>query len=111
MKIQQWQQCHELSKGQLVVDADFEVWRVSKHDDETWLEPFSDEYATIVRSDGGVRVDSETAKLPLTVVKAVPVDESQEALDKYIAAIVSGDWARLSQLRDELLRRDEEAHS
>lgn len=74
MKIEQWQQCHQLSEGQLVIDADFEIWLVSKHDDETWLEPFSDEYATIIRSDGDVRVDPETAKLPLTVLKTVPDD-------------------------------------
>jgi hypothetical protein len=75
MKIETWQQCHELSKGQLVVDADGEVWRVSKYEDETWLECFSDEYATTIKPDGTVpRQTADDAKLPLTVVKTVPVE-------------------------------------
>lgn len=75
MKIETWQQCHELPEGQLVVDAEGEIWRVTRYEQlpgETWLSCFSDEYATVISSEGGVHIDAETAKLPLEVVQVTP---------------------------------------
>lgn len=83
MKIETWQQCHELRDGQLVVDAEGEIWRITKpgaagkpgsqwFDGETWLQHFSDEYATIIRKDFSVRNDPPGVKLPLEVVQFTP---------------------------------------
>lgn len=82
MKIERWQQCHQLPKGQLVVDADGEIWRITKYKDETWLEHFSDEYATVIKPDGTVPHQStDNAKLSLTAVKTAPVDADTTLVD------------------------------
>lgn len=70
MKIEAWQDCHQLPEGRLVVDAEGEVWRVSKHDGDTWLEPFSDEHATVIHPDGSFLEHwDDDPKLPLELAQ------------------------------------------
>lgn len=72
MKVERFEQAHELTDGQLVTDAAGELWKITKYHDETWLMHFSDEYAFTVKSDGGTHAHGGDAPLPWSTVKVVP---------------------------------------
>ena len=57
----------ELPERSVVVDAEGRVWCVQHHErfDETWLSPFSDEYAFMIKSDGESCALGDTPSLPI----------------------------------------------
>lgn len=59
---------HQLAHGTVVKDSSGQVWIVTKHHDETWLCPFSDEYSFSIRADGSTYALGDTPTLPLTVI-------------------------------------------
>jgi hypothetical protein len=63
----------ELPAGTVVQDADGNVWCVKKHQAETWLCPFSDEYAFIVR-DGSTHAHGDEPALPITFTTLVSTE-------------------------------------
>jgi hypothetical protein len=57
---------HALDAGAIVVDAGGEAWLVTKHGgDETWLCPFSDEYAFTINADGTTVAMGHAPLLPI----------------------------------------------
>lgn len=65
-------QLHALAEGTVVHDAAGNVWCVKKYRyreeaPETWLCPFSDEYAFTVKADGSTDALGNQPKLPITV--------------------------------------------
>lgn len=64
----EYQELHALDSGAIVVDRDGEVWLVTKHRDETWLCPFSDEYAFEIKADGSTEAVGHAPPLPIREV-------------------------------------------
>ncbi len=59
---------HDLPEHAVVQDANGQVWCVQhypKHNNETWLSPFSDEYAAWIKRDGTVGGPGDTPALPI----------------------------------------------
>lgn len=49
----------------LVEDAASQVWEVVKYKNETWLCPFSDEYAFMIKANGTTYALGDTPVLPI----------------------------------------------
>lgn len=77
MRVERFEQAHQLADGQLITDAAGYLWKIHKYDTggaagETWLMHFSDEYAFWVRPSGETHALGNDAPLPWTTVKVVP---------------------------------------
>ena len=56
----------ELPERSVVVDAAGHVWCVQHHrNGETWLSPFSDEYAFMIKADGSAYALGDSPSLPI----------------------------------------------
>lgn len=95
MQIHDHTEHRRLNDGDLVLTANGELRRVSRHKshpDETWLEHWSTEYSVTLSDDRFSGTDGQTAKelFPLTVVTVVPTpahvvtDEAATAIQKQI---------------------------
>jgi hypothetical protein len=54
-----------MPEGTVVRDSAGLVWLIKRHRDETWLCPFSDEYAFMIKPDGTAYALSEVPSLPI----------------------------------------------
>ena len=89
MKVERFEQAHQLAEGQLVLDNNQNLWKVHKflYRDgpykgraDTWLVDFAgDEYPFTVKLDGETYALGEDAPLPWVTVKVVPDDPDPSA--------------------------------